>query len=143
MYTSSYSEAAFPARPVVRNFRVAVPDISWDATFPEAIVDTGSDVSYIPERYLAELQAQSSSTGFHLKNERVTIEGIAGQETGIPLFYLRFDIPDIPISPTTAGFVLYEDYVVLGRNILNQFHVVLNGRGVVTELPTLQIDVPH
>jgi predicted aspartyl protease len=93
----------------------------------QALLDTGSDITVIPARLLSELSLQE----FRL----ATIQGYGAEPARVPTYLL-----DVNINGHTIEFVevILEENdggeLLLGRNVLNELTVVLDG-------PALQVEV--
>lgn len=124
-YTGEYAERdrGRTPYPVVRKLRVRSFDKRWQRTFDEALVDTGSSHSYVPRSVYDELQ--------DVKRMGITwgtreVFGMDGVSLGYhPSFMLWLEIPSF--QPKSFDVVGYADLVVIGRNILNEYRVVLEG----------------
>ena len=140
MYQDRFSTAATPPRPVVRPFRVFNRRLDWEALFDEAIVDTGSDLSFIPRNNYGDLLNAAELAEIPLDADIARIVGMTGEERQAPLVLLSFGIPGLGLE-LSATFVLYGLHAIIGRNILNSFNVYLEGVPArSSESPTLRID---
>lgn len=124
VYTYQYDTAYHPPIPVV-DLAVGLP---LDDTFVEltAIVDSGADATIISLRYLRRLGARRSRKAF--------MRGVTGEQALIDLYAVA-----IRFGPYHQGFLevvgMKDSHeTIIGRDVLNQLAVTLNGPGFVVEL---------
>ena len=91
-----------------------------------AQMDTGADLSVVPESAVLELQLVAA--------EEVMVTSLGNQKSAAMTYFLQ-------AAPRDGKSVFIEvvanpdePNVLLGRNFLNHFHVVLNGPELVLEL---------
>ena len=118
MTTHSYSEERNPASPIIpiKISTVLEPDKVYDKT---ALLDTGSDVSCIPLKIAKELGMNPSSYE--------PLEGVSGKISELPIY----DLNIIFNGKTYSNHIIYgfadEDYLLIGRDIMNEFHICFDG----------------
>ena len=139
MYRDAYSTAKYPPCPVVRGFRVFSTPLNWEQTFVEALVDTGSDVSFLPAHLFLSLMNASDACRRLAIYDQMEVSGITGKQSDVPLFLLQYEIPGLRVK-AEAAFLLLGSQALLGRNILNRYRVILDGilKGD-NEMPTLAV----
>ena len=83
-----------------------------------ALLDTGSDATAIPDAVAQALNLVSSGTG--------EIEGVVEgpRKTDVFSVFLSIDRGE-PLSAIVVTW--HEDYALLGRDILNKYHLTLDG----------------
>ena len=83
-----------------------------------AMIDTGSDVSFIPMDLADELDLQFLRVG--------VFDGIGGEGIARPMFRVFLTVLDSePRKYEVAGW--HEDFALLGRDVLNRYHIILDG----------------
>ena len=126
LYTYPYSANYDPSMPVVEVTLVAPH--SGAVTGPEiALVDSGADGTLVPVDLLEQIGAVSIATGRLIwlwqESQPVNID-IVEVEIGPYIF------PSVHVAGVPAGSDL-----ILGRNLLNQMVLTLDGPAEVTEIP--------
>lgn len=126
LYTYSYSADYDPSMPVV-DITLVAPH-SGEAIGPEiALVDSGADGTLVPVDLLEQIGAVSIATGRLIwlwKESRPVNIYLVQMEIG------PYILPKVHVAGVPAGTDL-----VLGRNVLNQMVLTLNGPAEVTEIP--------
>ena len=110
-----YNEAAKPPAPycsiLIENF-----DRSRQADL-EALLDTGSDISFLPLNVARRLALRYFGTG--------RAEGIGGDQVASHIFQAFFSLERE--TPKEINMMTWnEDLVLLGRDVLNQYHITLD-----------------
>jgi predicted aspartyl protease len=84
-------------------------------------LDTGADITVIPESLIPQLALSTRSD--------VWTRSYDGTFTRRPVYYvgLQFEGHDLPIVRCIAAS---RSNVLLGRNVLNRFHITLDGRNL-------------
>jgi predicted aspartyl protease len=91
-----------------------------------ALVDSGADRTVIPSRFVSGLGL--------VQMGQLTIAGFGGQISQSPTYLVEVTIrkakPVVVVALASEG----ESYVLLGRDVLNHFRVVLDGPQLVVEI---------
>ncbi len=84
-------------------------------------LDTGASITVLPESVVTTLRLKAVSEGF--------VTGFDGKGSLCPLYYIAVEIAgyDIPIIEVTSA---QRSDVLLGRDILNQFILTLDGKAL-------------
>ncbi len=98
---------------------------SDEVTVP-AQIDTGADLSVIPGRLVEELHL--------VPLDSVSALGFGGHLLSLSTYLVELQIRET--APVTVKVIASPDepYVLLGRDILNQFSILLDGPKLVLEL---------
>ncbi|MCP4423002.1 MAG: hypothetical protein GY803_00775 [Chloroflexi bacterium] len=122
-----YNETVTPAMPVAE-VRFVSPYSQERAGAVQAIIDSGSDGTMAPLTLLDEIGALSMGTA--------VMSGIWGQRRRVDIYIVNIEIgPHLLPGIRVAGVSEAMD-VILGRNVLNQIKIVLNGPANTLEIPS-------
>lgn len=91
-----------------------------------ALLDVGADRTVIPLRLVEELAV--------VKSGEATFEGLGGNQTRLALYFVQVVIHDLPPVTVEAAADPQEPYMLLGRDVLNQFRIVLDGPQLALEI---------
>jgi predicted aspartyl protease len=111
----------YPPCPAV-DIRIETPISTGKSTSILAQIDTGADLCVVPLRVIRELNLQPYRTN--------RIEEHDGKESIQEVYRVRIAISDFPSFTVDAiyyPFVDEDDYLVLGREALNIFRMLLDG----------------
>jgi len=89
------------------------------------LVDTGADVTVIPARLARELDLPPVG--------EMMIEGATGRTARVPIFRAELEIGGIAVSVQVAAL---GQETLIGRDVLNQWTLVLRGRAGELEIET-------
>ena len=96
---------------------VSDPALNFQLVLP-ALLDTGCDISIIPLGSANELGLEVKGTG--------TLEGVTGDVADLPTFEVYLSVnPNAQEKLEVMGW--HEDFAILGRDILNNYHITLDG----------------
>ncbi len=124
VYSYNYLQAYSPAMPIVEvSLSASAPQTS-EITI-EAILDTGADASLIPVSVLTSMGARYTS--------QARLRGITGDTQWVNLYLVNMKIGSYLIY---AVEVIASDNneTILGRDVLNQLNIRLDGPAEVTEI---------
>lgn len=126
LYTYSYSVDYDPSMPIV-DVTLVAPH-SDEAIGPlSALVDSGADGTLVPVDLLEQIGAVSIATG--------RLAWLWNESRSVNIYIVRIEIgPCILPKVHVAGVPPATD-LILGRNVLNQMILTLNGPAGVTEIP--------
>ena len=121
-YDTSWSPAA-PFLPV----RLASLAEQSTAIAVQAKLDTGADLTAVPATVIEQLRLMPAG--------EIEVEGYDGRCTTIRAYDVNLEIDQLTITGLLViGFA--EDYVLLGRDVLNQLRLLLDGPALTTEILT-------
>ncbi len=126
VYTQEYNRKEFsPAMPVLE---IGVSRAGRDrpAITIEAVIDSGSDGTLIPLDYLERADAQYI--------DRTFIRGVTGHRQSIDLYLVTIHIGAYRVHAVRAGALPENSQTLLGRDVLNQLNIMLNGLASVTDV---------
>ncbi len=124
IYTYDYDLAFSPSMPVVPikiGRSLALPTLVLTA-----LVDSGADGSIIPLRYLREIQARRERTAW--------MRTVTGMRSIIDLYSISMHVGPFEFRDRLVAAGNQPDEIIIGRDILNQLVVTLNGLASVVEL---------
>jgi predicted aspartyl protease len=119
----AYDVTHDPPAPIVP-VRVGMTAGQWEAVVP-FLVDTGADVTVIPARLARELDLPPVG--------EMMIEGATGRTARVPIFRAELEIGGIAVSVQVAAL---GQETLIGRDVLNQWTLVLRGRAGELEIET-------
>lgn len=108
---------------VVRLAQTAGP-LTSDSVLAQ--LDTGADRTVIPGDFLEQLELARSGTTF--------VVGYAGHELEAPIYDLRLTVAGF--EPVAVEVLARSDepWVLLGRDVLNRYRIVLDGPNQILEI---------
>lgn len=120
-----YDRRYWPPAPVV--------DISIDGYSPgvqpvmmRALIDSGADGTMIPLSVLEKVEADYTDS--------VRMSGVTGNSEQKDRYRVRIQIGDLVVKGIDAVAIDFEDEVLLGRDVLNQLVVTLDGLAAETKI---------
>jgi predicted aspartyl protease len=122
----NYNRQISPPAPFV-HATVARPDDSTvSISGVAAQLDTGADFSVIPAALAEQLHV--------VPLDEVQVVGFGGLKVVVPTYVVSIALPST--EPTLVRMIVARDepYVLLGRDILNHYHIILDGPQLVVEL---------
>ncbi len=87
----------------------------------QAKIDTGTDISALPESIVAYLNLPIVS--------KLIVEGYDGRQTTVSTYAAVLEIATVRFR-SQEFIAIPEAHALLGRDILNHFYVLLNGPGL-------------
>jgi predicted aspartyl protease len=123
MYQHDYLATYYPSAPVVEI------EIGVTRTEPRvtvlALVDSGADGTIIPIHYLQQIGA--------LPVGRKWMRGVRGAYDQVKLYNVFIQLGNYSLYASVVGDEV-NDEAMIGRDVLNQFIVTLNGLASVVEI---------
>lgn len=117
-YTSEYSSEYFPPAPVVEIIVRPIDGAGAEVPLP-AFVDSGADGTMLPIDALTAVGAR------YIETRRM--RGITDHTLTVDLYLVTVQIGPYVLPGTEAIAVTEEAEAILGRDVLNQFAISLNG----------------
>ena len=119
-----YSQAFDPPAPVA-DVVVRVPNDSGTSKRIEALVDTGADVSVIPDQAAQGLDLAPYA--------EMIVEAFDGHRQRLELYAADIAVGGVRLPPLSV--VAYPlNHATLGRDVLNRFFTTLNGPELTLDL---------
>ena len=125
MIRYNYNRQVNPPAPFV-HVAIERPTVGGTTIEMSAQIDSAADISVIPWGVVDELQLVQFG-------EQV-VGGFGGYTLEIPTFLIRIGLRGQPLSPLKVLASREESFVLLGRDVLNRFHLVLDGPNLVLEV---------
>lgn len=113
-----------PAMPVVGIEVLNLDDLSKNIKLT-AIVDSGSDGSFIPERHLHALGIESV--------RKAQVRGVSGIAYSVDMYMVKLKVGPFELYGTRVVGDKQNE-IIVGRNLINQLVVTLNGLAEVVEV---------
>ena len=124
-YTQYYDLSEDPAMPVVTiqlmNVKTGIVSESFTA-----IIDSGSDASMFPLRYIKSIAP--------MRLRPMMVSGIHGKRKKAAIYMVAVNIGSISVRGIRAAARTDTDEALLGRDVLNQLVVTLDGFAQEVEL---------
>jgi hypothetical protein len=124
IYTYDYDTAYLPAMPVIEikiGRALATPSLVLTA-----LIDSGSDGVIIPLRQLRQIRAR--------KERKAWLRTVGGVRSPVDLYSISLQFGPFAFSDLVVAGGSQPQEVIIGRDILNQFIVTLNGLASVLEI---------
>jgi predicted aspartyl protease len=126
LFTYPYDQAYQPAMPVV-DVRIISPHSGESAGPFTAVLDSGADGTLIPVDLLEQIDVLSIASA--------NLRGITGERRAVKLYLVNLEIGPSRLRGIRVASMPMRTEFILGRNVLNQMTVTLNGLALVTEIP--------
>ncbi len=125
MIRYAYNRQVTPAAPFV-HLTVRPPSDGAAGVEVPALIDTGADVSVIPGRLVDELNL--------IPLDSISAIGFGGHLLTLPTFLVELHIRELsPVLVKVLGSY-DEPFALLGRDVLNRFTLLLDGRNFSLEI---------
>ena len=126
IYSQDYARDAYGPPVPVLDVGVSRPGLSTASVSFEAIVDTGADNTLIPVDILELAQAPYV--------DRAYLRGITGERQPVNLYLVTLHIASLRIPGIRAAALPQREPAILGRDVLNQLYIGLDGPAGITEV---------
>ncbi len=120
----SYDHSFHPPAPVVEVL-IIHPITSTRRSMLPGKLDTGADLTVIPQRLATQLQLTPKG--------RLWTRGYDGTYSQRPVFYVRMQLEGVVLASVRC-IATDRSTVLLGRNVLNRFLIILDGKKLFFEL---------
>jgi len=121
LYDSSYD----PPAPVME-FGLGLPREATPRRYMQGLVDSGADVTVIPIRVLTEISAKIVDRRF--------LSGVTGNRERVSLYQVVIHMPTGVAYGIRAVATKRSEEAILGRDVLNQWRITLDGPGETVEI---------
>lgn len=124
MMNTPFSNRKFPPAPIL-NIRLGQIEEPPSERVFQALVDTGSDFSLAPRRFLVDLEIP--------EYEVATVRGLWGPRQQAMMYIVDIHLEDrvIPaveiVGVPDGGSAFENEEIILGRNVLNKLILLLEG----------------
>lgn len=125
MISYRYNHQMSPPAPFV-HVTLRHPDGSKQVDLVPAQLDTAADRTAIPDALAAGLGL------VHIRD--LPLGGFGGHRTTVPTYFVELSVHNFPFRDREVCAIGGEPYVILGRDVLNDHRIVLDG-------PTLSLDI--
>ena len=114
----SYTYAYHPPAPIVE-IRLGAPEGALRIGPLQAFVATGADMCLVPFQYIEPLELQI--------DDRKFLRSQWGERRPVDIYVLDIGIGDLRLATIEVIADDISDEIILGRNLLNQWTMILNG----------------
>jgi predicted aspartyl protease len=123
---AAYDTSLLPPAPFVPVRLASLADHAEPVAI-QAKIDTGAGLTVIPARLIEQLPLMPAG--------EIEIEGYDGRRATIQAYDVNLQIDQLHVTGLLViGFA--EDYVLVGRDMLNRLRVLLDGPAITTEILT-------
>lgn len=120
-YTFDYSRNYYPAAPIIE-IKLRSPYRVSEGL--QAFVDSGADCTIVPLTVLQSINANYADKGY--------ITGTTGVQQSVGLYEIQVQVGNDIIYGIDAA--AYGEEIILGRDVLNQITILLDGPLAVCEI---------
>lgn len=124
IYSYDYDSSYVPAMPVITikvGKALTIPILALTA-----LIDSGADGVIIPKRYLQQIRAR--------RERKAWLRSVTGARFLIELYSISLQFGPFEFTDLVVAGGIHPDEVLIGRDILNQFEVTLNGLASIVEI---------
>ena len=91
-----------------------------------AQLDPGADRTVLPGAVVKALAL--------VEDGRMSFQGFAGEVVELPVFLVEVGLHDLPAVAVRAAFGEREPHILLGRDVLNGYRLLLDGPNLILEI---------
>jgi len=124
VYSYDYDFTYAPSAPVVEI--IVTSDLSATALTLVALLDSGADATMLPFAVLEQVQAEILETRY--------LCTVTGKRTIVDIYRVAIQVGPYHFRAVRAIATDSPAEIILGRDVLNQLIVTLNGLAAVTEI---------
>ena len=125
MVRYNYSRSVETPAPFV-HVTIRNPNLGQSASDVPALLDCAADRSVIPASFVEQIGL--------VQIDEVSIMGFGGHISLAPTFLVEIAIRQLPGIVVEVIADSHEPHVILGRDLLNSFRVLLDGPNLVVEI---------
>lgn len=120
-----YASQLTPPAPFV-NLTLTCPGTSIRVENLPAQIDTAADRTILPKELVQDLELEEDG--------KFLFQGFTGEVVELPVFLIAVQIHDLPVVLVRAAMGVVETHLLLGRDVLNRFRLLLDGPQRVLEI---------
>ncbi len=128
IHSYEYSHNYDPPMPILE-VQVISPETQETSNLQTALIDSGSDGTMIPLDLLDDIGAISVG--------QAIMSGIWGERRHVNIYLVSIRIGSHLLRGIRTAGVSDEFGFILGRNVLNQLTITLQGESLTVEIPTV------
>jgi hypothetical protein len=113
-----YAQHFNPPAPFV-NVSVICPQTNRSAADIAAQIDSAADRTVLPGRVVRDLGL--------VEDGRLLFQGFAGDLVELPIYLVELHVHDLPPVALRAALGEHEPHILLGRDVLNLYRILLDG----------------
>jgi len=125
MVRYGYNTQYTPPTPLV-HVTVRRPDLTKEVPDFPAQVDTAADRTVVPQHIADDLALPQAG--------QIALVGLGGHLTTTSLFLVQVEVRQLSPLLVVVAASADEPLILLGRDVLNQFKILLDGPGLVLEM---------
>ncbi len=125
MVRYGYNAQFTPPAPLV-HVTVRSPDLTKEVPDFPAQLDTAADRSVLPQQIADDLALPQAG--------QIALVGLGGHLTTTPLFLVQLEVRQLSPLLVVVAASTAEPLILLGRDVLNQFKILLDGPGLALEM---------
>jgi hypothetical protein len=120
-----YAQQLSPPAPFVK-VTLRCPTTANQVSDLPAQIDTGADRTVIPGTVVQLLGL--------VEDGRSVFQGFAGEEIELPIYLIEVQLHDLPLVYTRVALGEKENFIILGRDVLNAHRILLDGPQLALEI---------
>ena len=130
MTSTPFSREVYPPAPILE-IRLSSLDESPRTSTLSALIDTGSDFTLVPLRYIQMIDPTES--------RQARVRGLFGESQFVTLYYVDLHLTigkliAVEVAAIEESGEFDDVDVILGRNVLNRLHIFMDGPAFATFL---------